>query len=342
METLYLYYMKRILSKVLLFTVVALQAAACIIIVNDDRNQKVAVLLPDDSIVDRWATDKTNLKAVMDRYGFNTTFYIAPETAEGAVQQVDQLRKAIEDGAKYIVLTAIDYKTINESGLLEQNPDVKVVCHDRFVLDNPHIAYISSSDTKEIGRMQAMFLLNHYHSSGAASMSVELLEGPETDINAQDYYEGAMELLKKYIDNGNLVVKSGKKEYSQVKSDSWNIADGKKSMQNRLESYGAGECPDMILAANDNLAQGAIEALAEAGITDMPVITGQDNTTMAQSNIKDQKQAMTIDKNLNDMAYNTGLIINSLISNSPVQTSQSISSIPVLYSKITMMTIDSY
>jgi len=342
LETLYLYYMKRILSKVLLFTVVALQAAACIIIVNDDRNQKVAVLLPDDSIVDRWATDKTNLKAVMDRYGFNTTFYIAPETAEGAVQQVDQLRKAIEDGAKYIVLTAIDYKTINESGLLEQNPDVKVVCHDRFVLDNPHIAYISSSDTKEIGRMQAMFLLNHYHSSGAASMSVELLEGPETDINAQDYYEGAMELLKKYIDNGNLVVKSGKKEYSQVKSDSWNIADGKKSMQNRLESYGAGECPDMILAANDNLAQGAIEALAEAGITDMPVITGQDNTTMAQSNIKDQKQAMTIDKNLNDMAYNTGLIINSLISNSPVQTSQSISSIPVLYSKITMMTIDSY
>ena len=334
--------MKRILSKVLLFTVVALQAAACIIIVNDDRNQKVAVLLPDDSIVDRWATDKTNLKAVMDRYGFNTTFYIAPETAEGAVQQVDQLKKAIEDGAKYIVLTAIDYKTINESGLLEQNPDVKVVCHDRFVLDNPHIAYISSSDTKEIGRMQAMFLLNHYHSSGAASMSVELLEGPETDINAQDYYEGAMELLKKYIDNGNLVVKSGKKEYSQVKSDSWNIADGKKSMQNRLESYGAGECPDMILAANDNLAQGAIEALAEAGITDMPVITGQDNTTMAQSNIKDQKQAMTIDKNLNDMAYNTGLIINSLISNSPVQTSQSISSIPVLYSKITMMTIDSY
>ena len=334
--------MKRILSKVLLFTVVALQAAACIIIVNDDRNQKVAVLLPDDSIVDRWASDKTNLKAVMDRYGFNTTFYIAPETAEGAVQQVDQLRKAIEDGAKYIVLTAIDYKTINESGLLEQNPDVKVVCHDRFVLDNPHIAYISSSDTKEIGRMQAMFLLNHYHSSGAASMTVELLEGPETDINAQDYYEGAMELLKKYIDNGNLVVKSGKKEYSQVKSDSWNIADGKKSMQNRLESYGAGECPDMILAANDNLAQGAIEALAEAGITDMPVITGQDNTTMAQSNIKDQKQAMTIDKNLNDMAYNTGLIINSLISNSPVQTSQSISSIPVLYSKITMMTIDSY
>lgn len=177
-------------------------------------------------------------------------------------------------------------------------------------------------------------------------MTIEFLEGPETDINAKDYFEGAMELLKKYIDNGNLVVKSGKKDYSQVKADSWDIADGKKSMQNRLDSYKAGERPDMVLAANDNLAQGAIEALTAAGITDMPIITGQDNTTMAQNNIKDGKQAMTIDKNLNDMAYNTALIINSLISHSPVQTSQHISvgeeNIPVLYSKITLMTIDSY
>ncbi len=332
---------KNFLAKVLLFAVVALLAAAC-----EDcqvaRNQKVAVLLPDASIVDRWAIDRQNLETVMDKYGFNTTFYIAPETAEGAVQQVEQLREAIKSGAKYIVLTAIDHKRINESGLLAQHPDVKVVCHDRFVLDNPHIAYISSTDTKEIGCMQAMFLLNHYHSSGASSMTIEFLEGPETDLNARDYFEGAMELLKKYIDSGNLVVKSGKKDYGQVKADSWEVADGKAAMQNRLASYGEGERPDMVLAANDNLAQGAIEALMEAGITDMPVITGQDNTTMAQTNIKNHLQTMTIDKNLKDMAYNTGLIINGLISKSPVQTSQSISGIPVLYSKITLMTIDSY
>lgn len=211
---------KRNLLKVLFFTAVVLLATACETY-PDVRSQRVAVLLPDASIVDRWAIDRQNLETVMDKYGFNTTFYIAPETAEGAVQQVEQLRDAIKNGAKYIVLTAIDYKKINESGLLALNPD-------------------------------------------------------------------------------------------------------------------------LVLAANDNLAQGAIEALTAAGITDMPVITGQDNTTMAQANIKSHKQTMTIDKNLKDMAYNTGLIINSLISNSPVQTSQHISGIPVLYSKITLMTIDSY
>ena len=332
---------KNLTIKVLAFAAVVLLALACTKD-NGSKNQKVAVLLPDASVIERWATDKANLETVMGKYGFNTTFYVAPETAAGAVQQVDQLRDALKGGAKYIVLTTIDYQKINESGLLEQYPDVKVVCHDRFVLDNPRIAYISSTDTKEVGRMQAMFLLNHFHSSGAASMTIEFLEGPDTDINAKDYFDGAMELLKKYIDSQQLVVKSGKKEYSQVKADSWDTADGRKAMQDRLTSYVAGKGPDMILAANDNLAQGAIQALEEAGVTDMPVITGQDNTAMAQANIKSHKQTMTIDKNLKDMAYNTALIVNSLVSNSPVQASQSISGIPVFYSKITLMTIDSY
>ena len=309
---------------------------------NNNNQKKVAVLLPDGVNLARWATDKANLEAVMASYGVQGTFYVAPESPEGAVQQVEQLRSAINDGVKYIVLTAIDYTKINESGLLEQHPDVKVVCHDRIILENPRRAYISSADTKEVGRTQAQFLLNHFHSTGAASMTIEILEGPLTDVNAKDYYDGAMELLRKYITDGKLIVKSGKTAYNDVKADSWSVADGKKDMKDRLTSYGAGECPDMILAATDNQAQGAIEALKEAGITTMPVITGQDNTAVAQNNINNGWQTMTIDKNLRDMAYNTAMIVNGLISNSPVRTSQSISGIPAIYSKITVMTKDSY
>ena len=309
---------------------------------NSDNQKRVAVLLPDGANIARWATDKANLEAVMTSYGFKAAFYVAPETPEGAMQQVEQLKNAINDGVKYIVLTAIDYKKINESGLLEEHPDVKVVCHDRIILDNPHIAYISSADTKEVGRTQAQFLLNHFHSKGDAPMTIEILEGPLTDVNAKDYYDGAMELLGKYIADGSLKVKSGKTAYNDVKSDSWSVADGKKDMKDRLSSYAAGQCPDMILAATDNQAQGAIEALTEAGITTMPFITGQDDTSIAQANIKSGKQTMTINKNLKDMAYNTAMVVNSLMSNSPIKTTQNISGIPAIYSKITVMTKDSY
>ena len=130
--------------------------------------------------------------------------------------------------------------------------------------------------------------------------------------------------------------------YNDVKGDSWNVEDQKKAMLDRLASYGAGECPDMILAAADNASQGAIAALEEAGIAKNPVITGQDNSAISKAYIIAGKQTMTIDKNLRDMAYNTAMIVNGLISNSPIQTSQSISNIPVVYSKITVMTQDSY
>ena len=173
-------------------------------------------------------------------------------------------------------------------------------------------------------------------------MTLEILEGPDTDVNAKNYYDGAMELLKKYIDSKQLIVKSGKTAYNDVMADSWNVEDEKEAMKDRLNSYAEGECPDMVLAAADNAAQGAIEALEEAGITDMPVITGQDNSAISQAYIKSGKQTMTIDKNLKDMAYNTAMIVNSLISKSPVHTSQNFSDVPAIFSKLTVMTKDSY
>ena len=307
----------------------------------DDKN-KVAVLLPDGNYIDRWISDKANLKEALNAYGIKAAFYVAPETPEGAMLQVEQLKQAIDDGVKYIVLTYVDYEKINESGVLEQHPDVKVICHDRLFLDNPSVVYISTADTKEVGRLQGQFLLNHFESSGAASMTMEILEGPLTDVNSINFYDGAMEILKNNIDNGKLIVKSGKTEYSDVMVDSWTVADGKKAMIDRLSSYEEGQRPDMILAAIDNQAQAVIEVLEEAGITDMPVITGQDNSAISQAYIKSGKQAMTIDKNLKDMANNTAMILNSLISNTPIPSGQSISNIPVIYSKLTVITKDSY
>ena len=87
-------------------------------------------------------------------------------------------------------------------------------------------------------------------------------------------------------------------------------------------------------------AEGAAAALEEAGITNMPIITGQDNSPASQALIKSGKQTMTIDKNLKDMANNTAMIVNSLIMNAPITGSQTVAGIPTVYSKITVITKD--
>ena len=331
-----------LLATIMMCGAVMTGLTSCSNIDNNDGNNKeqkrVALLLPDASRIERWGTDLKNLEAAMATYGIKTTSYVAPETAEGAAQQVEQLKKAINDGVKYIVLTTIDYQKINESGLLEQHPDVKVVCHDRFIFDNPRIAFFSSANTKEVGRTQAQFLIDQFQASGKDAMTLEILQGPTTDNNAKDYYDGAIELLQKYIDDGKLVVKSGKTAFNDVMADSWSIEDEKKAMEDRLKSYAEGECPDMVLAAADNAAQGAVAALEGAGITNMPIITGQDNSPASQALIKSGKQTMTIDKNLKEMANNTAMVVNGLINNTPITGSQTVAGIPTIYSKITVIT----
>ena len=168
---------------------------------------------------------------------------------------------------------------------------------------------------------------------------------PTFYVGITNPYSTAVEariVMEVATDKMAFVTSSSKTAYNDVKAASWNVEDEKKAMQDRLTYYGAGERPDMVLAAADNASQGAIAALEEAGITNMPVITGQDNSVKSQEYIKNGKQTMTIDKNLKEMAYNTAMIINSLVNNSPIRTSQSISGIPVFYSKITVMTQDSY
>lgn len=60
---------------------------------NDGNNyvqKRAALLLPDASRIDRWAIDLANLEDAMAKYSIKTTSYVAPETVEGAMQQVEQ------------------------------------------------------------------------------------------------------------------------------------------------------------------------------------------------------------------------------------------------------------
>ena len=57
---------KNFLGKVLVIAALSFLAVSCIKDNNNTaKNAKVAVLLPNDAVVDRWATDMANLKSVM-------------------------------------------------------------------------------------------------------------------------------------------------------------------------------------------------------------------------------------------------------------------------------------
>lgn len=316
----------------------ALMFCSCSSSSNEDiKKEKVALLLPSGTMVSRWAVDANYLKNALLRYGFDVNLYQAEESANGAKEQVKQIKEAIDAGCGTLVITPIDYSVINEDGILEANQNCNIICYDRMIMENPAIDFYTTCDPSKIGEMQAQFLLNVAENN---NMEIEYFAGPKTDKNALTYFESAYGLLGA---NESFTVPSGKKSYSEVALASWSAEDAKNAMAERLN--GKSSLPDLILAPNDNVASGIIEAIEESKLFTgtYPVITGQDMSDEAKNNIKAGKQAMTIYKEYEDLAETTAMVVSCFISGKPVITSNTFDNgrvkVPAKYTSFTLVTV---
>jgi len=290
-------------------------AAVAVLLISSctkyEPDKRVAVLLDSRETTERWGYDMKYLKEAFAWYSELTPSFF---DALDADSQVEQLRSVLESGITNIVLTPINYDVINKSGLLEKYPNLNVTCHSRLVFDNSRITYYSSCDVDEIGRLQANYLLQQYHASGKETMTLEMFAGPDGDYTSTHIYEGAYEILKPYIDNGSLIVKSGKLNFTQISLPEWSSKAASDEMKERLIQYYEGGLPNLILTPNDDCAIGVINAIDElhTKIDKYPAITGQDNSEEGQQYMKDGKLGMTVDLNVLDMCYNTAMIVNSM------------------------------
>jgi len=337
--------------KTLLKLILALCMGLCVISCGKDYNpevkEKIAILLPDSNNIARWASDLKYLTEAVASYGIEANTYTASEDKSGAELQVSQIKTELEKGTKTFIITAVDYNVINESGVFEGHDDLNIICHDRLIFNNQKISYYSSCERELVGEMQALFLLQEFKASGRSSMTLEMLAGPVSDDNAKYYFEGAYKILKPYIDNGSLIVKSDKVNRSDIVLNSWSSEDAYTTFKERLDTYYKyGQYPNLVLCPIDLCAEGVIRAIDEHSpiILRYPSITGQDNSDTARQNLKDGKQAMTIDKSLKEMAYNTALVTNSLMNGvKPISTgtvNNGLIDIPLISSQLTLVTED--
>ncbi len=278
---------------------------------EDKQKVNVSLLLEAGSTIERWKYDKEYLREAFSQYNHVHT---ALHEADDAETQVEQLKTALESGVKNIVITPINYDAINSSGLLEQYPNVNIICHSRLIFNSSRIDFYSSCDIEEIGRLQADYLVQQYMASGKETMTLEMFAGPSGDNTSTGIFAGAFQTLKPLIDKGYLIIKSGKKEYQQVALPEWSRTAASNEMKNRLANYYTDELPDLILIPNDECAIGVINAIDEQKliIKKYPAITGQDNSEEGQQYLKEGKLGMTVDLSVKEMCYNTAMVVSSM------------------------------
>jgi D-xylose transport system substrate-binding protein len=243
------------------------------------------VLLPDSATSPRWESD--------DRRYFNQEFEEAGVefnivNAEGdAAQQQSQAEQAIADDASVILLVSID--TGSGATIIDnaKDSDVQVVEYDRFNTGGSGGAAYVSFDNVEVGRTMGRELEPAIDALNKPKPRVVMLNGGEEDNNSFLFRTGYNETVEQRVNAGDWELVADRHV------PGWNNQEAQTLMEQILTS--ADNNVDAVFAANDGLANSAINAMEAAGIQEAPV-SGQDATVAGIQNILLGKQTMTVYK----------------------------------------------
>jgi D-xylose transport system substrate-binding protein len=250
-----------------------------------DGEGSIWVLLPDSATSPRWESD--------DRRYFEQAFTEADvefnivNAENDAAQQQSQAEQAISDGASVILLVSID--TGSGATIIENAKEagVDVIEYDRFNTGGSGGAAYVSFDNVEVGRTMGRELEPAIDALNKPKPRIVMLNGGEEDNNSFLFRTGYYETVKKRVDAGDWELVADRHV------PGWDNQQAQTLMEQILTS--ADNKVDAVFAANDGLANSAINAMEAAGIEKAPV-SGQDATVAGIQNILLEKQTMTVYK----------------------------------------------
>ncbi len=284
----------------------------------------IGIAMPTKAL-ERWNRDGAHLVELLEDAGFETSLQYADNKTD---QQISQIENMINDGAKVLVIASIDGTTLGP--VLEQAAakDVKVIAYDRLINETPNVDYYATFDNYKVGQMQGQFIEETLGlKDGKGPFNFEPFAGSPDDNNAKFFFQGAWDILKQYVENGKLVVPSGKApktddQWTNIGILGWGSDDAQAEMENRLNSFYGGDTKvQVVLSPNDSLALGIAQALTGAGYKagdGWPVLTGQDADQANVLNMLAGKQSMTVWKDTRALGDAVAKMVEEVVSGSDV------------------------
>jgi D-xylose transport system substrate-binding protein len=228
---------------------------------------------------ERWQTDLNSFEVRAKQLGAEV---ISGDANGDDDLQFRQVKDMIKAGIKVLVLLPRDTKKAGRMVDAAKAANVKVISYDRLVQDSDVDLYVSF-DRVEIGRMQAEYLVKHAHKGNYV-----LIAGSPDDEGAKALHDAQMKVLQPYIDRGDIQV------IADAYTKDWLPSEAYLSMLKAIESSQGNIAA--VLASNDGMAAGAIQALREHKLAGKVLVSGQDADLAAIICIAQGTQAMTVYK----------------------------------------------
>ena len=275
----------------------------------------VAIAMPTQSS-ERWINDGANMKSQLEALGYEVLLQYAEDDVQA---QVSQIENFVAQQVDCIVIAAVDSGALTTVEASAKAAGIPIIAYDRLLMDTDAVSYYATFDNKGVGtaignEIVAQAKLEEVKAAGE-SLTVEFFMGSPDDNNALFLYNGLMEVLQPYLDDGTLVCKSGRTSFDDTCILRWSQETAQQWCENYLASFYADEDLDICATAFDGFAYGCRAALENAGYTaeNWPIISGQDAELMACKNILNGTQTFSIYKDTRLLAEKCVTMIEAVL-----------------------------
>ena len=272
---------------------------------------KVGVAMPTKDL-QRWNQDGSNMEKELKDAGYEVDLQYASNDVQ---TQVSQIENMINNGCGVLVIASIEGDSLGTVLASAKEKNIPVIAYDRLIMNTDAVSYYATFDNYMVGTKQGQYIIDTLDLNNAAGpFTMEVTGGDPGDNNAKFFYNGAMDLLKPFIDEGKIVVKSGQVDFEQVATASWATENAQSRMENILSTnYADGTDLDICLCSNDSTALGVENALAANYKGKYPIITGQDCDVANVKNMIDGKQSMSIFKDTRTLAAQVVKMVGQIL-----------------------------
>jgi putative multiple sugar transport system substrate-binding protein len=276
------------------------------------EGMKIGVAMPTQSS-ERWINDGANMKEQLEALGYEVDLQYAEDDVQAQVSQIENM---IASGVDCLVIAAVDSSALVNVEASAKDAGIPIIAYDRLLMDTDAVSYYATFDNKGVGTAIAQYVEDKLDLANTSeTYTIEFFMGSPDDNNALFLYNGVMEVLQPYLDNGTLVCKSGRTSFDDTCILRWSQETAQQNCENYLTGFYADEDLDICLTAFDGFAYGCKAALEGAGYTEenWPIITGQDAELMAVKNIIAGKQTSTIYKDTRLLAEKCVSMVNAVL-----------------------------
>ena len=250
---------------------------------NEDDSVIIG-FITESMTVERWQRDRDIFVAKAEALGAQV---IVKNAYEDSDLQVQFCMDMIEQGADVLVIVPYDKDSLKDLVNYAHGKHVKVIAYDR-IINNANVDLYISFDNFRVGE-----LMGQAAAAAVPAGNYLILNGPQRDNNAGMLNRGYMSVLQTKLDSGDV----------QIVGETW--VEGWRdelSYAYVTEVIDSGVELDAIIAADDRLAEGAVNALSENRLAGKVFVTGQDAELAACQRIVEGTQNMTVYKKISLLA----------------------------------------